>query len=238
MRRLGQPALVSDVEEVLADPAVEAVVVAGRPSVRAAQLRRALQSERHVLCVHPADEKPDAAYEAALLQTDTGCALFPILPEGLHPALARLAEFIDRPPAGQESASPVGAFQLLLFERHSAAEVLDAGGAGREPAVPGWDVLRRLGGEVIEGLAFADAEELLPGQPVLLSGRFDQGGLFQVTLLPRRPAGRWRLVVVGTQGQAELDWPDGWAGPAELTWHEAGERRSQRWPGWAPWPAL
>src|SRR4051794_11595115 len=44
---------VGDVEEVLADPAVEAVIVAGHPANRPAQLRRALQSERHVLCVHP-----------------------------------------------------------------------------------------------------------------------------------------------------------------------------------------
>ena len=42
VRRLGQPRRVGDVEEVLADPAVEAVIVAGSPSVRPAQLRRAL----------------------------------------------------------------------------------------------------------------------------------------------------------------------------------------------------
>ena len=50
---------VSDLEEVLADPAIEAVIVAGAPAVRPAQLRRALQSERHVLCVHPADDSPE-----------------------------------------------------------------------------------------------------------------------------------------------------------------------------------
>src|SRR4051812_23274020 len=66
--RLGRPQRVSDVEEVLSDPSVDGVVVAGSPAVRAAQLRRALQSERHVLCVHPAGEKPDVAYEAALIQ--------------------------------------------------------------------------------------------------------------------------------------------------------------------------
>jgi predicted dehydrogenase len=33
-QRLGQPRLVLDVEEVLADPAIEAVIVAGAPSVR------------------------------------------------------------------------------------------------------------------------------------------------------------------------------------------------------------
>ena len=43
LRRLGGEARrVSDPEEVLADPAVEAVIVAGAPSQRPAQLRRAL----------------------------------------------------------------------------------------------------------------------------------------------------------------------------------------------------
>src|SRR5581483_7190562 len=46
---------VADVEEVLADPVVEMVIVACGLSSRPGLLRRALQSERHVLCVHPAD---------------------------------------------------------------------------------------------------------------------------------------------------------------------------------------
>ena len=59
-----------DLEEVLADPAIDAVIVAGGPSVRAAQLRRALQSERYVVCVHPADDTADLAYEAASIQSE------------------------------------------------------------------------------------------------------------------------------------------------------------------------
>jgi predicted dehydrogenase len=86
---------VSDMEEVLADPAVEAVIVAGPAAVRPAQLRRALQSERHVLCVHPADDTPEIASEAAMIRNDTGYVLLPLLPEATHPALGRLAEFVQ-----------------------------------------------------------------------------------------------------------------------------------------------
>ena len=46
--RWGAAGLRGDLEEVLADPAVEAVIVAGTPVNRPQQLRRALQSERHV----------------------------------------------------------------------------------------------------------------------------------------------------------------------------------------------
>ena len=98
LRRLGgEVRCVSDVEEVLADPAIEAVIVAGHPGVRPAQLRRALQSERHVLCVHPPDQTPEIAYEAAMIRNDTGCVLMPLLPEATHPAIRRLAEFVRRP---------------------------------------------------------------------------------------------------------------------------------------------
>jgi hypothetical protein len=94
---------VPDLEEVLADPAVEAVIVAGTPANRALQLRRALQSERHVLCVHPADQRADTAYEAASIQRETGRVLLPLLPETHHPALDRLAKLIaaDRDAPGK-----------------------------------------------------------------------------------------------------------------------------------------
>jgi predicted dehydrogenase len=243
LRRLGEPRIIPDVEEILADPAIEAVIVAGSPTVRPAQLRRALQSERHVLCVHPADEKPDGAYEAAMLQRDTGYVLFPLLPEGRHPAIARLAEFIET--TGEDSAKrqskmgPVGTFRLLQFERATTGQILEnVHSAGLEPSLPAWDVLRRLGGELAEVSSFADGEELAAGLPVLLAGRFERGGLFQVTLLPGQPSVWWRLIVTGTSGQAELAFPQGWNGPAILQWRDETGTHEQYWERWDAWPAL
>jgi predicted dehydrogenase len=231
-RRKGEVRLVNDLEELLADPAIEAVIVADRLSVRPEQLRRVLQSERHVLCVHPADQSPEIAYEAALLQKDTGYVLLPLLPEGLHPAFGRLAEFIDDP------ESPLGAFHLLEIERASTGEVLD-GIEGGKPAFPGWDVLRLLGGEIGEVFAFAEKEHLEEGEPVLLTGRFERGGLFQVTLLPEQRAGQWRVCAVGSRGRAEVYFPQGWEGPACLDWRdESGEEHEEYWERWDPWPAL
>jgi predicted dehydrogenase len=234
--RLGGPRRVGDVEEVLADPAVEAVIVAGPAAIRPEQLRRAVQSERHVLCVHPADVRPDTAYEASLLQGDTGFVLLPLLPEGLHPAFGRLGAFVSR---GGEDC-PVGEFRLLLVERTSTGEVLDnAHEDGLAPAVPGWDVLRALGGEVSEVSSFCDADELMGGQPVLLAGRFEKGGLFQMTLVPRQSAATWQVVVVGTAGRAELTFPQGWNGPAFLQWrNQPGQRREEYFERFDPWPAL
>jgi predicted dehydrogenase len=239
LRRWG-PAVrrVSDLEEVLADPAVEAVIVAGTPPYRPDQLRRALQSERHVLCVHPPDHTPEIAHEAAMIQKDTGRVLLPLLYESLHPGVRRLAAFLRR--AGAEGRGPAGTFRLLEVERASTGEVLeDLAFAGPRPALPGWDVLRALGGEVAEVSTFAAREELGAGEPVLLAGRFERGGLFQVTLLPNRPEARLRIAVIGDQGRTELLFPLGWPGPAFLDWRdETGERREEAWERWDPWPAL
>jgi predicted dehydrogenase len=225
---------IRDVEEILADPSLEAVIVASRPSDRAAHLRRALQSEHHVLCVHPVDESPDSAYEAALIQGDTRRALLPLLPEALHPAFARLAEFVQR------DESRLGAFELLQVERGCAEAIIAlSGAAGHKLSLRGWDVLRCLGGEVAEVFTFSPGEEFTPQEPLLLTGRFERRGLFQETFLPGPEESRWHVVVMGTYGRAELTFPKGWPGPACLVWRDqTGEVREERWETWNPWPAL
>lgn len=225
---------IRDIEEILADPSLEAVIVASRPADRAAHLRRALQSEHHVLCVHPADQSPDSAYEAALIQGDTRRALLPLLPEALHPAFARLAGFI------QTEESVLGAFQLLQVERGSADAIRTENGAGgHKLAIRGWDVVRFLGGEVAEIFACSTGEEFTPEKPLLLNGRFEQRGLFQEIFLPGPEEARWHVIVIGTYGRAELTFPEGWPGPACLVWRDqTGEAREERWETWNPWPAL
>jgi predicted dehydrogenase len=230
----------SDLEAILADPAIEAVIVAGALADRPAVLRRALQSERHVLCVHPADQRPETAYEASMIRQDVRRVLLPLLPEALHPAVRRLAEFVDRTPAYGASQSAIGRFRLLEVERAATGEVLgNLDAAGEKPCFPGWDVLRRLGGELAEVSAFTAEEEPKAGAPVVLCGRFERGGLVQATLLPRQPGERWRLTVVGERGRAELLLPQGWDGPAQLGWRDAdGEYHEEYWDRWDPWPTL
>jgi predicted dehydrogenase len=251
---------VGDLEEVLADPTVAAVIVAGPPGDRAAQLRRALQSERHVVCAHPADQTPDAAYEAAMIRADTGQVLLPLLPEALHPAVRRLAELIRGAGGGKEGrrgdgvkgdtaitpsarpGGPAASGSLVLIETERWAPepvLLDADTPGHKPSLPGWDVLRALGGEIVELSALAPGGEVTPEDPLLLAGRFERGGLFQATLVPDRPDPRWRLAVVLPYDRVELIFPQGWPGPARLTWQDAsGATREETWEAWNPWPAL
>lgn len=250
LARKGQrPARVGDLEEVLADPGVELLIVAGTPASRAALLRRALQSERHVLCVHPADDSPDIAYEASMLQVDTGMLLLPLMPEALHPAFQRLAAVagikshtpVDAiTPASGHSTGPAPGAPLLKCERWSTdAILLDADAGGKhKPSVPGWDALRLVAGEIVELQVFSGPEVLDPKEPLLISGRFAGGGLLQATYLPNQAEARWRLILTAA-GHGELLFPEGWPGPARLTYiDEAGQERVEEWPPFHPWAAM
>ena len=228
LQRLGlAPRAIGDLEEVLADPDIDAVIVAGSSAVRAAQLRRALQSECHVLCVHPADPSPDVAYEAAMIQADTGRVLMPMLPMALHPGIAALAEL------ARVSPTP----RLLELEIWSTEEVLLDAEEGHKPSLPGWDVLRFIGGEVGEIYVQSSQAELLPGEPILVSGRFLNGMLFQATNLPNQAEATLRLSLVTTTGRTTLLFAQGWPGAAETTSTD-GTSPAQTFAAFHPWTAL
>jgi predicted dehydrogenase len=237
LRRL-DPSLptVGDLEEVLADPAIDLVIVAGALEERPHQLRRALQSERHVLCVHPPDRTPDIAYEAAMIQADTGRLLLPLLTEALHPGIRRLAEWFH---SRDKQASPI---RLMSWECRQALATDGKGRKGGQESsgsFPGWGVLRALGGEIAEVSAFAEEEMFVAEAPLLLSGRFERGGLFQVTLLPGAGEPIWRLTVFASKGEAELVWQEAPLGRVELKGRsETGRFPEDCWENWSPWSEL
>lgn len=222
------PRQVGDVEEVLADPAVQAVVVAGKRAERSLQLRRVVQSERHALCVPFGDDRLDLGYEVQMEQADKKVVLLPLLAEALHPGVLRLAEL---------ASTQLGSMRLLESERW-ATTPLD-GEPTTLAALPGWDVLRRVGGDVAELFTHTRDEEMLNTEPLLLGGRFASGALLSALFLPGRAAPRVRLAVQGMLGHAELVFPEGWSGSARLCWHVAGaEPQEENWEPWNPWPLL
>jgi hypothetical protein len=136
---------------------------------------------------------------------------------------------------------PLGALQLISIDRwgSSAAIWLDGRTTGLPPQFSGWDVLRRLRGEIAEVFAFAASEVLAAEEPIIQGGRYERGGLFQVTLLPERSGIHWRVAAVGSHGTAELLFPSGWPGPGKLHWIDrTGTEHVEQWNGWNPWPVL
>ena len=230
-RRGLQPQRVGDLEEALADPNVEAVIVAGPLSVRSEQLKRALQSERHVLCVYPSDNSADTTYEAAMIQGDTHHMLLPLLTHCLHPGVTRLAGLVTTAPEG------LGEIRLLEVRWRLRNEIVT--GEDAKPSIPGWDGLRRVGGEISEVVALTGTEELSADAPVILGGRFERGGLFQMTFLPKSADDYSEIKLYGSRGQASLVLASGWQGPALLTWRGgSASSREEHWDSWSPWPEI
>jgi hypothetical protein len=213
-----------DLEELLADPAVELIIVAGALGVRADQLRRGLQSERDVVCVHPCDAKPDRAYEAALIQSEVKRVLLPVLPGALHPAISELQELIRAGHFGPDGP------QLLQWQ--GPRSIAEAGALFEH-----WTILRRIGGEVAEVSGFAAGPAPTAHEPLLFSGRFEKSGVFQITLLPRLDA-EADLKLTAARGEAELLGPDQ-SGRATLRWRRTGcQVQEQTWADWDRWAAL
>jgi hypothetical protein len=105
--------------------------------------------------------------------------------------------------------------------------------------LPGWDILRALGGEVAEVSAFTVREEIQAEEPVLLAGRFEGGAVFQISLLPGQRQGRLRLTAIGAYGRADLVFSSGWPGAGCLEWQAAdGPVHEEKWAPLDPWPGL
>jgi len=152
----------------------------------------------------------------------------------LHPGIRHLAELV------RTSPSPLGELQLIEIER-CAADAVWHGPQEKvqQSSIPGWNVVRALGGEIAEISGFAECEERAVDKLLLLAGRFECGALFQARFLPCQPAPRQRLGAIGSAGQAELLFPTGWPGPAQLRWRDStGEWREEAWDALDPWPAL
>lgn len=156
-----------DVEDVLADPQVQACVVAVAVQDRLDVARRALQSERHALVVHPVDVKPDGAYELGMLQGDVHQVLLPLLAEGFTPIVQNL-----RQAEGQSFIE----VNVTALDYRLAADKL-----GRHCVLPGWHVLRSIGGEIREVSAFAKGETIDCQQPLFVAGVFESGRPFRMT---------------------------------------------------------
>ncbi|MFL5243177.1 MAG: Gfo/Idh/MocA family oxidoreductase [Gemmataceae bacterium] len=226
--------IITDLEEILADPAIEAIIVASGPANRAAHLRRSLQSERHVLCVHPPDPSPDLAHEAAMIQGDTGRVLLPLLYEALHPSIGRLTELL------RSGKAWLGDLKATTLRINDTGEILTAAGPKEHRlSLPGWHILRKLNGEVAELAAFAAREEMTAQDPLLITGRFQRGPLFEASFLPFQARPLSKLSLWGSQGHIELLFPLGQSGPAFLTWNEStGKDLEEAWESWDPWPAM
>jgi predicted dehydrogenase len=206
-----------DAEAALALRNIDWIVVGDELPFRPFLLKRALQSERHVLVVHPVDLEPDVCYEALLILGDTKKLLAPLLPERATVAFAALGDALRTAGLG-----PVQRVDLEYdFPLPTSWET--------HPLLQVWHLPRLAAGEIQELTALSQTEELALATAVAISGRCQTGAFFQLHLTPRPgPCDSLRLAVKGQQGELDLVLPSGWFGSGTLQWRtSAGEQRRE-----------
>jgi hypothetical protein len=115
-----------------------------------------------------------------LLQGDVHQVVLPILPEAHLPQI----EEVGRGLAG--GPNPHAKAYLVDLVIADTCDYLYEGKDNRRAAaaIPGWTLLRRIGGEIVEVAVYAADEEIKPGWPILTNGRFESGCLFRALYEP------------------------------------------------------
>lgn len=206
-----------DVEAALALRNIDWIIVGDELPHRPLLLKRALQSERHVLAVHPADLEPDVCYEALLILGDTKKRLAPLLPERATAAFAALAEALQ--------TAGLGPVQRIEVEYHFPPPP----SWEAHPLLHVWHLPRLAAGEIQELTALSLAEEPALTAPLAISGRCQAGAFFQIHLTPRPGlCASLRLAVKSQLGELEWVLPSGWFGSGLLQWRtSAAEQRCE-----------
>jgi hypothetical protein len=152
-----------------------------------------------------------------------------MLTMALHPGIVQLAERARSEPLPR----------LVEVEFWSSEEVLLDAFEDHRASLPGWDALRLIGGEIAEVYLQSPQSDMAPGEPLLVSGRFLNGMLFQASYLPNQTEARCRWSLVTAAGRPTLSFPQGWPGPAERTERSGdSETRTETFAPFHPWAVL
>lgn len=101
-----------DLEDALARPGLDVVVVGGPAEVRGEWLRRAAAEGFAIVALHPPGPDSEAYYQVSLSREETGATIVPDLPLRLHPGVRALRQAL--------SSGEIGSFRGLRLEAASA----------------------------------------------------------------------------------------------------------------------
>ena len=217
-----------DLEEALAVPGLDLVVVGGPLEVRGEALRRAAAEGLAILCLHPPGADSEAYYQVSLSRAETGAIIVPDVPLRLHPGVARLRQAV--------ASGELGAFRGV---RHEAT----AEPAGQDLAREGFprmvDVVRALLGEIEAVTASGDPAGEHPDVELVVQLRAAEARRAEVRIGSGsvQPS---RLIVNGSAGSLTLEYDLEHHEPARLirrTTSSPGEHVEEL-PPWDPHEAI
>lgn len=204
----------SDLDEGLATPGVDLVIVGGPLELRAEALRRAAAEGLAIICLHPPGEDSEAYYQVALSKSETGALVVPDLPLRLHPGVAALARAM--------TSGDLGTFRGIRHECSVGQEGTDL---VRHAFARAIDVVRALVGEIEALTASGNPAGDHPDIELVVQLRAAQGRQAEVRLWsgPLEPS---RLIVSGSSGSLTLEYDPLFHNPARLV-RRAGDSSSQ-----------
>lgn len=209
LHEIAPEAKVTDDWESLLSGEVADVVLVARPDParaeeedrRADQLRKLVQSSIPLALSHPAQQSMIVCYELEMIRHDTRSLVFPLLTWRWHPAVVRLASLVR---SGSEAT--LGDWEQIVIERHTA----DRNDANvRVEFARDADLARFLAGDLtrLAALSPDSAGGKLSNLGVQLSG--PEGILVRWSIRPIETVASARLTVIGSQGRAVLNMPQG-----------------------------
>ncbi len=154
----------SDLEDALARPGIDVVIVGGPIVERGEYLRRSAAEGLAIINLHPPGADSEAYYQVALSRAETGAVIVPDMPLRLHPGVAALKRAID-------GAQP-GAFRGLRVEFPSFDDATDLARVAVPRAV---DLVRALIGEIDALTATGDPPGERPDLEVVVQLRAGEG---------------------------------------------------------------
>ena len=184
----------ADLDDALATPGVEAVVVGGGLEFRAEALRRVAAAGWPAICLHPPGPDAEPYYVVALSREETGATIVPDLPERLHPGVERIRSAI----ATQE----LGPFRELRYEAPARVDLVGEAFARMV------DLVRSLLGEIDALTATGDPPGEHPTASLVVHLRDAKARRAEVRTWvgPPEPA---RLLLLAAQGSVTLEFdPD------------------------------
>jgi myo-inositol 2-dehydrogenase/D-chiro-inositol 1-dehydrogenase len=182
-----------DLEDALARPGVDAIIVGGPPATRGEWLRRAAAEGYAIVVLHPPGPDSEAYYQVSLSREETGAVIVPNLPLRLHPGVQGLRRAI--------TDGEVGAFRGLRFEattRPAGASLVRVGFARSV------DAIRAILGEIDALTATGDPPGEDPDFELVVQLRGADLLRAEARIRPEA-ASSTRLTVFGDRGSLTLD---------------------------------
>jgi myo-inositol 2-dehydrogenase/D-chiro-inositol 1-dehydrogenase len=209
-----------DLEDALARPGVEAIIVGGPPESRGEWLRRAAAEGFAIIALHPPGPDSEAYYQVALSREETGAVIVPGVALRLHPGVHVIRRAL--------SEGELGAFRGLRIEATTPVGAsLVLGAFARDV-----DVLRAILGEIEALTATGDPPGADPDLELVVQVR-GAGPLRGGARIRAEAAASTRLMLLGEHGSLSLD-----VQAHRLTLTRRGAEEPIPLPPWDPHEAL